>query len=274
MKWLSRLDRRFGEYGIPNLTLVLVAGQVFVYLLTQSKPESVASLELVPQKVLEGQVWRVLSFLFVPPKMNAVFAFFAWYLFYLMGSALEQHWGKFRYNLFLLIGLVATVAVSFFKPDEATTNVFLGASVFLAFAYLCPDFVIYLAFIFPIRIVWLAAFTWLGLIVSFAFADWSGRLAVAASVLNFFLFFGDEVFHRVVSGGRRMRRQAREFAGPAARSDKPFHRCTVCGITEQSHPTMEFRYCGKCAGTHGYCMDHLRNHEHITADVPSTTPQP
>ena len=83
---------------------------------------------------------------------NRIFAFFAWYLFYLMGNALEGHWGAFRYNLFLLIGYLVTVAVAFLYPYAAATNIFIGGSVFLAFAYLYPDFQLYIFFIIPVRL--------------------------------------------------------------------------------------------------------------------------
>src|SRR6516165_7389119 len=104
MKWISRLERRFGDYGIPHVTMALIVGQVLVYCLTQTRPAAVDNLTLAPALVLQGQVWRVLTFLFVPPVTNIVFAFFIWYLLFLMGTALENYWGTFRYNLFLLIG--------------------------------------------------------------------------------------------------------------------------------------------------------------------------
>ena len=51
----------------------------------------------------------------------------------------------------------------------------------------------------------------------------------------------------------------------ASQERKPeyYHRCTICGITDRTHPQMDFRYCSKCAGSPCYCADHLRNHEHI-----------
>ncbi len=86
-----------------------------------------------------------------------MFAFFFWYLFYLMGTALERSWGTFRYNVFLLIGYVDTVGVAFIVPDVPANNAFLQGSVFLAFAYLFPDFVMYIFFILPVKIKWLGA---------------------------------------------------------------------------------------------------------------------
>ncbi len=84
---------------------------------------------------------------------------------------------------------------------------------------------------------------------------------MTASVFNFFVFFGATILHRMRSGHRHMVQQASRIAPQS----KPFHRCTVCGITEQTHPQMDFRYCTKCDGQHGYCSEHIRNHEHIVA---------
>jgi hypothetical protein len=212
-------------------------------------------------------VWRLASFLFTPPCANPVFAFFFWYMFYLMGTALEAHWGAFRYNLFLLLGWLATVGVSFITPEVPASPGFLQGSVFLAFAFLFPDFVLYLFFILPVKIKWLALLTWIGYFLTVVFGDWSSRLLVLASVINFLLFFGERIYARMRFGHRRMLQQA----GRVATQDKPFHRCTVCGITDRTHPDMEFRYCSKCDGQHGYCREHIRNHEHVVADQSSSS---
>jgi hypothetical protein len=267
MSLLNTLERRFGHLGVPHLTLALIIGQVMVYCLTLARPLTdadepvVLPLLLIPERVLAGEVWRLATFLVVPPFSNIVCAFFFWYLFYLMGTALEQHWGVFRYNVYLLIGYAATVAAAFITPDQPSSNAFLQGSVFLAFAYLCPDFELYLFFLLPVKIKWLALLTWIGYALVVIFGDWSSRLLVLASVCNFALFFGKDIVERVQTGQRRMAVQAARFAT----KEKPyFHRCTVCGITDRSHPAMDFRYCSKCVGAQGYCMEHLHNHEHIT----------
>ena len=115
-----------------------------------------ANIALVPTKVLHGEVWRLVTFLCEPPTNNLVFAFFFWYLFFLMGTALESTWGVFRYNVYLLVGWAATVAVSFIQPEAPASAGFLQGSVFLAFAYLYPNFQLLLFFILPVKVKWLA----------------------------------------------------------------------------------------------------------------------
>ncbi len=260
MKLLDRLERVFGRFALPNVTVYLIAGQTVFYVLFMTGKLDQSITRLSADLLLDGQWWRIATFLFDPPLSNPIFAFFAWYIFYLMGSALEGYWGAFRYNVFLLIGVLLTIAVSFLTPDFPVTNAFIGGSVFLAFAFLYPDFVLQLFFILPVRIKWLALLTWLYYGYLVFFGGWHTRLMVLASVGNFLLFFAGDLIWMMKSGRRQMARQAQQLS---RREDEPFHRCTVCGITDKSHPQMDFRYCPECDGQYGYCQDHIRNHDHI-----------
>lgn len=257
MNLLDTLDKKFRRYGIPNATLYLIMGQVLFYVLSMTGRFDIGRVVLIPALVLEGEWWRLITFLFIPPATNPIFAFFAWYLFYLMGGALEGHWGAFRYNVFLLVGYIVTVAVSFLFPFYAATNVFIGGAVFLAFAFLYPDFEILIFFILPVKMKWLALLTWIMYGYQMLTGSWSTRLLVLASISNFLLFFGKDILWRMKTGNRQMVMKAREISG----KKEAFHRCTICGKTDQSHPAMEFRYCSECGGL-GYCMEHIFNHEH------------
>jgi hypothetical protein len=245
-----------------------------VLVMSGVKPELLSALVLVPRLVMEGELWRPFTFLFIPPVgdlslLSLIFAMFGWFLFYLMGTALENHWGTFRYNVFLLVGWMATVAAAFVTPDVPSTNVFVMGSVFLAFAFLNPDFELYIMFLLPVKVKWLALIAWCGYAIMLIVGPWETRLAVLASVSNFLLFFGKELYFRVKGARRRMALQAKQFA-----TVKPeyFHRCSICGITDKTHPKMEFRYCSKCTGSPGYCMEHLKNHEHVTAPQTAAGP--
>jgi hypothetical protein len=257
MDLLETLERKFRRYAVHNVTLYLVLGQALVFVFALSGRSILQRVELIPDLVMTGEWWRLITFLFIPPATNPIFAFFAWYLFYLMGSALEGHWGAFRYNLYLLVGYVVTVAVSFIMPLYPATNVFIGGSVFLAFAFLYPDFQLYIFFVLPVKIKWLALLTWLGYAYGVLFGSWSTRLLVLASICNFLLFFGKDILWRMKTGKRVMATQVRQYSG----KKEVFHTCATCGITDVSHPQMEFRYCSNCGGL-GYCKDHIFNHEH------------
>jgi hypothetical protein len=263
MTLLDRLEKKCRRFTVPNVSLYLIIGQVFFYLGVMSQFIDINDMLLVPADVLRGQVWRLFSFLFIPPVTNLLFAFFGWYIFYFMGTALENQWGVFRYNLYLLIGCIATILFSFLSPNYPATNGFIGGSVFLAFAFLYPEFQLYLFFILPIRIKWLALITWIFYFIAFAFGPWSERFMVLASVCNFLLFFWRDIIGRIKYGRKKMVEQA---AGIVMK-DEPMHRCVVCNATDKTHRGLEFRYCGDCRPVSCYCIDHLTGHTHIRKET-------
>lgn len=257
---IKYLEKRFGNFSIPNLTIYLIFAQVAAYIILRMNPLFTDRMLLIPKEVLAGELFRLLTFLAMPPSDSPLWAFFFWYLFYVMGTALERYWGTFQYNLFLLIGYLATVAVAFITPELPATNGFLEGSVFLAFAWLNPDFVLQILFIFPVRIKWFALISWIGIGFILLFSPWPTRLAVLASVLNFLIFFGPDIRHRIKTGNRNMLSQARRMG---ERPPEYLHKCEACGITDTSHPQEDFRYCSKCTGDVAYCSEHLRDHAHL-----------
>jgi hypothetical protein len=260
MKLIDILERKIGRFAVPNSTVYLIAGQTFFYLFLMMGKLDRSQLWLSADRLSQGEWWRLATFPFDPPLQNPLFAFFAWYLFYLMGSALEELWGAFRYNVFLLAGYCLMVAASFVTPAFPVSNAFLGGSVFLAFAFLFPDFQLLLFFIVPVRIKWLALFTWLGYGYLFLAGGWSSRMMVLASVGNFLLFFARDIMINLRHGKRKMVKKA---ANAVSDNAPAFHRCSVCGITDKTHPKMDFRYCPECDGQYGYCTEHIFNHEHV-----------
>jgi hypothetical protein len=286
MSLISRLERRFGWLAVPNLTIVLIAGQVALYVAARVAPQgvSIERVMLDPQRVVDGEVWRIVTFLFTPPRDKSIFVIFYFLLLYLFGTTLEHHWGEFRYNLFIFIGYAANVAAAFIAwgvfnrtPELAAvagqlgstvaSNYFLYGSLFLAFARLYPDFIINLFFILPIRIKWLALLAWLGYAYTFLVGGGMERMLVVANVLNYILFFGREHWREFRHGHRRRSFQAKAKKATAA----PKHACRVCGLNSDESPKTLFRYCSKCAGQACYCPDHIRDHEHINAEEPAAS---
>jgi hypothetical protein len=285
MSLIDRLERKYGWLAIPNVTTFLIAGQVLLFgamkmRVRQGGENPLANIFLIPGKVVEGEIWRLLTFLFEPPQTNALFVIFFWLLFYLFGTTLEQQWGTFRYNVYLLIGYLANVAAAFlawalisktglFGPagilvaqGMAATNSFLYGTVMLAFARLYPDFTLNLFFVLPIRIKWLALLVWIGYGYTLIVAGWIDKLLVVASVLNYLLFFGQQHLRDWQQGQRRRAFQSK--ARPMAK--RITHQCRICGLNSESSPRTLFRYCSKCAGQCCYCPEHIANHEHVRAE--------
>jgi len=262
MKLLDYLDKKLGRYAIPNLTIYLIAGQSFFYLMYLTGKLERSATYFSADLLMQGEWWRLFTLPFDPPRQSLIFTLFAWYFFYMLGSTLEAHWGAFRYNAYLFLGCLITVAVSFLIPGYPVSNSFLAGSIFLAFATLFPDFQILLFFVLPVRIKWLALLTWLGYAYQMLFGDWPTRLMVLAAIANFLIFFARDI----VGTARYGRRQLVKKAAVLTRKESsPLqHRCTTCGITAETDPQMDFRYCPQCNGQHGYCRDHIFSHKHIT----------
>ena len=270
MSLLSRLERNLGRYAIPDLSLYLIIGQVMILGFALLGQFDVGRIMLLPAAVRAGELWRLGTFLLVPPVTtltltSALFLAFGWYLFYLMGSALEQHWGAFRFNGFILLGWLLTVGAAFVTPALYATNAYMAATVFLAFAYLNPDFVMYIFFFLPVKIKWLALIQWLGYAFILIVGTWAERLMILASTGNFLVFFARDLVRSVGSGQRRQAWQARNFAA-ANNEREPRHRCHLCNRTDLTHPQLDFRYCSKCAGDQCYCSDHIFTHRHVVGD--------
>lgn len=268
MAWLKRLERWIEPIAIPNLTLYIVAGQTFFYLTFMLGLLDPMQFLFVPVLVRHGEVWRLLTFAFFPSVMPSrfgwVFIAFVLYFLYLIGSALEDQWGTARYNLYLLLGYVLTIGLAFVTPGVPADNLFITAAIFLAFAYLYPDFTMYIFFILPVKARWMALFMWAGYAFSFVTGGLAARLSVVAAVGNFLVFFARDIWLDLKSGRRRMQAQAARLRESES-DDEPRHRCHTCGRNSNTDPQLDFRYCSQCAGDQCYCPDHIRNHVHVTA---------
>lgn len=216
MKLLDSLEKRFGHLAVSNVILGLVIGQLLVYALMLSGRLSVGSLVLNPHNVVVGhEYWRLITFIICPPFLpqgafDALFLALFWYIFWMMGGALEAAWGAFRFNVYLLAGVFFTVLGAFVGywmspvPDIWVNPRFLYMSVFFAFAVFHPNFEFYLMFVLPVKVKWLAyvigGITLLGII---GLPTWGHRLAALGPFLNFFLFFRGAFVHSVQSRQRR-----------------------------------------------------------------------
>lgn len=261
MTILDKAERKFGRYAIKDLMLYIVGLNGLVYLLSYLYPESgaLAKLVLDPDLVRQGEFWRLFSFVVIPPASSILWIFFILSLYYTVGLGLEHEWGSFRFNLYYLTGIAGTAAAAFIS-GLGSTALYLNLSLFLAFAYIYPDYQILLFFVLPVKVKYLAWLNWAFIAFTVLTASMPAKLAAIASVSNYFLFFGREII--ATAGRARTGYSWRQKINrqPARTS---IHRCATCGKTEKDDPEMYFRYCSTCKGDYEYCMDHLKTHEHV-----------
>jgi membrane associated rhomboid family serine protease len=256
---LERLERKFGQFGIENLTSYLIVGQVVAYIASYLNSAVYPALVLQGTRVLAGEWWRLGTMVFIPIDMSPVLAVLTWYLYYLYGTVLEREWGAFRYTLYIAVGYLGAVATAFAFPGVTVGNGYIFASVFLAFAYLHPDFRLYLFFILPVKVKWLAILAWIGMAVALVTGSWSTRVLVGTAVGEFLLFFGRNISERLRTEAHGVRRGTVE----ALESRRTYMSCAVCHATEKDRKI--FYWCHECVPDTCYCEDHITTHTHRIA---------
>ena len=193
MDWIDRLDRRFGRHAIPHLMYFITGIMLAIYV-----ADLVLGGQIIPMLtfsrslILQGEVWRVATFLFLPPNSSPIWILFSLYFYCVIGNGLEGAWGSFRFNVFYLVGALAAILSGFLTG--ASVNEYLNLSLFLAFAALYPEHQVLLFFFIPIKIKYLAYLDWILFAWSFIVGSWTIRAAIVASLINFFLFFGPGMF--------------------------------------------------------------------------------
>ena len=270
-----------GKFAIPNLSLWIVITYAIGYIMMYMTPGLLSYLTLEPYQILHGQVWRLITWILIPPSSGNIFFYIIMMmLYYSLGTSLERTWGTFRYNVYIFGGMLFTVIGAFVTYalysvmgtipvgiGYYVTTYYINMAIFLAFAVCYPNMQILLYFIIPVKMKWMA-YIYVALIAfEFIQTGMAGRIAIVASLLNFLIFYLSTRDYRRVSPKeihrkKVFREQTREARGNAA-GGVTKHKCAVCGRTEQDDPTLEFRFCSKCDGNYEYCQDHLFTHEHV-----------
>ena len=275
---IDRFCAKHPRFGISNLMLYIVIGQVAVFILDLFFRGMLSSywLPFSRDLILHGQVWRLVTFIFLPSDSgNPFFLLLGCYFYYWIGTMLEREWGTARFTLFYLSGVVLSVLSGMILG--ITDIYYINLSIFLVIATLYGEMQVLLFFVIPIKMKWMAlidvALILLAVIQNLMYGSWVGALLPLASFVNYFIFtwpfWGAKlgVLRRradpKVVNFKRVQKQAQKQAKATGGYR---HKCAVCGITDADDPNMEFRYCSKCDGYYCYCMNHINNHVHIHHD--------
>ncbi len=286
------LRRKLEKYAIPNLTLYLIICYGIGYLMQYLVPAGYQYLMLDPFLVLKGQVWRLVTWILIPPdSSNIFFVLITLYLYYSLGGLLERIWGTYKYNVYLFSGLLFTILGAFVlcgysvlmgaQPTMYTglyvlnngsavyfgqfSTYYINMSIFLACAASIPDVQVLLMFLFPIKVKWLGIVYGIILLVNCIQGGIATWIVVIFSLLNFLVFFLRSKGKMHLSVGQIKRQQEFHQKMRAAGQTKGItrHKCAVCGRTELDGDDLEFRFCSKCNGNYEYCQYHLFTHEHV-----------
>ena len=280
---VQRFCARHPRFGIPNLMLYIVAGNVIVYLLmmfTQANDaNALAFLTLNTSAVLKGELWRIITYVFVPTSSGIFWLLISLYFYYWIGSTLERQWGTAKFTLYYISGVLLTavgVLIASLISGQSYTvagSYYVNLSMFFAFAFLFPDTQVLLFFIVPIKMKWLAyldaALFAVDVVRSLLAGNWGGALLPVIALLNFAVFIWPEVHYLANRTRQQYSPRTVQFKQAVKQQEKEkgyHHKCAVCGRTDTDYPDLQFRYCSKCAGYHCFCQDHIFNHVHFTEE--------
>lgn len=286
----DRIDRwcaAHPRFGIPNLMLYVVGGTVAVYLLTMFSSSAATSfLWLNTERVLHGELWRIITFVFVPTQSNPILLLISLYFYYFIGNTLEQNWGTGRFTFYYLSGVALTVLTALIGSlalgggTVLAGTTYVNLSMFFAFAMLYPEMRVLLFYIIPVKVKWLAyidaVLFALGSVTSLLAGGVIEALMPIVALLNFFVYFAPHFQRRVERERYRHSPQAQQYRRNAQQAQRQaqqqarqgyHHKCCVCGRTDAEHPELQFRYCSRCAGYHCYCSDHIFSHVHFTEET-------
>ncbi|HJH62271.1 MAG TPA: rhomboid family intramembrane serine protease [Firmicutes bacterium] len=269
---IDRFCAKHPRFGIPNLMLYLVVGQAAVFLLDLffSGLLSLYWLPLYRTPLFQGQLWRLVTFLFIPSnRTNPFFLLLSCYFYYWIGSMLEREWGTAKFSLFYLSGVVLSILSGLLLGYSSIY--YVNLSIFLVIATLYGEMQVLLFFVVPIKMKWLALID-VGLIlvdvINFARDGiWVYALLPLASFVNYFIFTWPFWSTKLGLARRRHSPKVVQFKKAQKQQERAGqhyrHKCAVCGLTDLDDPDMEFRYCSRCDGYHCYCAEHINRHVHI-----------
>lgn len=242
MPFLDKLEARFGRFAIPGLVQLVALLQLGVFMIfTLMAPEAREAyfdfLSMDADRLLRGEVWRLITFIFIPGTTHLLWAVVGAMFMRWLGRGLEEAWGPFRSTLYFLGGMLA-VSLGALIFGYTATGIFLFQSLLLAFAVIYPNEEILLFFILPVRIRWIA---WLNVVLTGLVVLSNPGLfwPVLCSNLNFIVAFGPAFFQQQRHQTRVAERRA-QFA-QASEGTGYFHKCAVCGKTELDDSALDFR---------------------------------
>ena len=284
MKFMNKLERKFGKYAIKNLMLYIIglyALGFFIELLTPNVYTQYLSLNM--EMIFKGQIWRLVTFTIAPPQTSSpIFIIFSLYLYYIIGINLERVWGAFRFNFYFFMGVIFQILAALIiylstGYSLGLTTYYLNMSLFLAFAAVFPDMQLLLLFIIPIKMKWLGIldgalllfnvirYTYFAITVpihAYSVIYWAMAVSIIVSLLNFIIFFAlTRDYNRI--NPKEIQRKKKFKAETKRENGRLVHKCAVCGRTSVDYPELTFRYCSKCDGNYEYCNEHIFTHEHV-----------
>ncbi len=206
--FLYKLERKISKISIQRLMSLVAGAMLLIYIFDLAVGSmsdggvslySLLSFDL--NAILHGQVWRLITFVFLyPGASNILFVLLSIYFYWWVGTALEARMGTPKFNLYYLFGIIGSILAGVIigllvglvtgTPFMYMTNDYLNLSLFLAFATMFPNIQVLIFFIIPIKVKWLGYIDGALLLYSFITGNMFSRIAIGVAMVNYFIFFG------------------------------------------------------------------------------------
>jgi hypothetical protein len=288
---MSKFEKKFSKYAIPNLSMYLILGYVIGYFIQLINEDMYSLLVFNPNLILHGQIWRIITWVLVPPGGLDIFTIIMLILYYQLGRGLEHTWGTYRFNVYMFSGLFFTVigamilyivllviygqdtgVVFGIIMENFVSTYYINMSIFLAYAFTYPEEQLMLYFIVPVKMKWMGVLY--GALIIFDGVSYFKTntlygvivmVLIASSLLNFIIYMmvhKSSLYSPKQVKRRKTYKKSVKQGIPKTYDNGARHKCVICGRTELDEPTLTFRYCSKCTGGKEYCQDHLFTHNH------------
>lgn len=243
MRLISSLESKFGRFAIPGLVQVIAMFQLLVlFMVMVMSPEGAAAylmfLDLNPARVMNGEVWRLITHVFIPGNFSLIWALIGTMFMMWIGRGLDDAWGAFRVNLYIF-GWMFAVTLGALIFGWPAPGMFLYQTLLFAFATLFPNEEIMIYFILPVKMKWVALLS-AGMTAFLVMRDPSFLLPVIACHLNYLVVFGPGFMSERAKQARVMARRG-QFESAKLAEGTFFHQCSVCKKTEIDNPQLDFR---------------------------------
>lgn len=267
MRWLDKLERHFGAFGIPNLIIGVILAQAIATLLAMSDKSIPLLLMLDPAAVEAGQWYRLFTWVIVPSvsPLGVIFAIFYFQLLFMIGQSLEAEWGAFKSTVYLVLGVLLPSVGSmflwhFYHVPVFMTGWYFSTSLMLAFAALAPEFTLLLMFILPVKMRWWAWLVGAYLLFKAVTGGLTGFLEVGFGVGNYLIYFLPAGVQAWRQGQSNLKHRKVFKAAEREAVQVQLRRCETCG-KGPAESDLRLCHCDQC-GDEGrnYCTDHLPQH--------------
>lgn len=294
---INKWELKYGKYAINRLSMYIVIAYIVGYILQMVAPNALYLLTLDPYRIMHGQIWRIVTWAIMPPYSLSLFTVINLFFIFSIGSTMEQMWGDFRFNIYIFGGMLFCVVGAFLIWGvEYTTGIFgfgageieqfsyalaryfttyyINVSMIMAFAMSVPEAKVFLYFIIPLKMKYFAYVELFFIVLDMLSGNVIRRCVIIFSLLNFAIFYFSSRKVKTFRGyGGHTKRNASGFERGYYKKTTTFkekpstkitrHHCAICGRTEETDSTIEFRFCSKCNGNYEYCSEHLFTHKHV-----------